>query len=64
MLALSSIKEWNDLIVNTKSENRELKAKDNEPAYQYYVAPLSRKNKFVKKHYGGESNEKEAGDSE
>lgn len=55
MLAISSIKEWNDLIINTKPEQRELKSKDNEPAYNYYIAPISRKNRFLKKHMEGEN---------
>ena len=49
MSVFSSKKEWNDIIINTKDENRELKAKDGEKAYRFYISTTSRKDKFLKK---------------
>ncbi len=49
MQALSSKREWNDIIINTNADDRQLKAKDGEKAYSYYISTISRKDKFLKK---------------
>lgn len=49
MSVFSSAKEWNDIIINTKAENRELKAKDGEKFYRFYISSSARKDKFLKK---------------
>ncbi|MBN2728031.1 MAG: hypothetical protein JXR53_02300 [Bacteroidales bacterium] len=49
MTALSSNKEWNDLIINTDPDKRRLKAENGEKAYNYYTSTTSRKKKFLEK---------------
>ena len=49
MQAFSSNKIWNDIIINTDSEKRKLKAKDGEKAYHYYISTSSKKKKFLQK---------------
>ena len=49
MSVFSSAKEWNDIIINTKAENRELKAKDGEKFYRFYISSSARKDRFLKK---------------
>lgn len=61
MSVFSSKKEYNDIVINTKDEDRELKAKDGEKAYRFYISTTSRKNKFLKKINDG-SEEMEEGE--
>ena len=49
MQAVSSSKEFNNAIMNTKPDNRQLKVENNLPAYQYTIAPESKKKSFLKK---------------
>lgn len=61
MQAISSSKEWNDIIINTKPDDRSLGAREGEKAYSYYISTLKKKETFLKK-TGGESVEEEEGD--
>lgn len=49
MQAISSNKEWNDIIINTKADDRQLSAKGGEKSYNYYISTTSRKDKWLKK---------------
>ncbi len=58
MYAISSNKEFNDIIINTKAEDREVKAGDGEKRYSYQLSTSSRKDKFLK-NTGGDTDEGE-----
>ena len=49
MYALSSSKDFNLAITGTKPDNRQIKAENNLPPYQYTIAPDLKKKSFLKK---------------
>lgn len=49
MQAISSEKQFNDFIVNTKPEARQLQSRGDQPAYSYYISTVRRKDAFLKK---------------
>ncbi|MPM15169.1 hypothetical protein SDC9_61535 [bioreactor metagenome] len=63
MAVFSSKKEWNDIIINSKPEDRELKAKDGEKLYRYTYSSSSKKEKWLKKVNEGTEEEEGEGDN-
>lgn len=59
MYAISSKKEFNEILMNTKAEDRELKAGDGEKRYAYQLSTTSRKEKFLKNTGGNTEDEEE-----